>query len=172
VAVAPPNVRAASQPADGQALVFDEASGLYVPADLPEGESNAGIDEDGDPYIDDDPDLLPGAFDDLDAPVIKHAVISATTSGPTTVVPAVNGKKICPVAYTIVTGAAVIVKWKSDTADLPGGAKLDANGGLAIGAEFVNPLFRTVNGDALILNLVPASTSVVSVGGHLSYYEE
>lgn len=97
----------------------------------------------------------------------KYAALAASTSGASTAVAAVAGKKIRVLGYVIVANGAVNVKFQSHTAgDLTGLFYLVANTGVAGG---YNPVghFETVAGEALDINL----SGNVAAGGHLTYLE-
>lgn len=101
----------------------------------------------------------------------KYAIISASASGNTTIVPAVSGKAIRVLGYTLVTDAAVGVKLAqtgSSNLDLTGVMPLSANGGAAPndgGGGW--GLMQTSKGHALVLNL----NGTANVGGHITYIE-
>lgn len=102
---------------------------------------------------------------------IKFAVIAAASSGDNTVVAAVTGKRIHVLSYVIVAAAAVSVKWKSGASvDESGVMALAANGGVVVPAiaPGQGEWLVTDPGQALVLNL----SGAISVGGHISYFEE
>lgn len=98
----------------------------------------------------------------------KFAVITASSSGATTIVSAVSSKKLRVLALNLIANAAVNVKWQSHVTptDKTGLAYLGANGGYILP---FNPVgwFETVSGEALDINL----SGAVAVGGHLTYIE-
>jgi hypothetical protein len=97
----------------------------------------------------------------------KFAAIGTTAGGDTTLVAAVPGKKLRVLKYTVVTSAAVGLKFRSSSgADLTGAMPLAANAGVG-GAWCPAGLFETLAGDALVLNLSAGAT----VAGHLTYIE-
>lgn len=101
----------------------------------------------------------------------KWAPIVASASGNTTVVAAVAGKAIRVLGYTLVSDAAVSVKFAqagTSNVDLTGVMALSANGGAAPndgGGGW--GLMQTAKGHALALNL----SANAGVGGHLTYIE-
>lgn len=99
----------------------------------------------------------------------KFKVITASSSGATTIVALVASKKIRVLAWDIKVNAAVNFKWQSHVTptDLTG---LYYNSGQGDGvARAFNPLgyFETVAGEALDINL----SGAVAVGGVLTYVE-
>jgi hypothetical protein len=98
----------------------------------------------------------------------KFAVITASSSGATTIVSAVSSKKIRVLAMGLVANGAVNVKWQSHVTptDKTGLAYLAANGGYILP---YNPVgwFETIAGEALDINL----SGAVAVGGQLTYIE-
>jgi len=94
-----------------------------------------------------------------------YASVSANTSGDTTIVAAVSGKRILVVAYGLVASGELLVKFKSNTTDITGQMKLVEGGGIAHAYEW--GLFRTGVGEALRLNL----NANVQVGGYVVYRE-
>jgi hypothetical protein len=95
------------------------------------------------------------------------AKIVASSSGATTVISAVSGKKIVVLAMAISANAAVNVKWQSHVTptDLTG---LLYCGGQGDGEVLpFNPVgwFETVAGEALDINL----SAGTAVGGHITY---
>lgn len=100
----------------------------------------------------------------------QTAIITASTSGDTPVVPLVLGKRIVVKAWSVsnLTAGAQAIKWRSNTTDLTGlwgaGAVIGliASHSYAPGAAFY---FRTAVGEALNLNLAQS----VAVGGSLQY---
>jgi len=100
--------------------------------------------------------------------VIKWAEINATSSGDTSVIAAVSGKKIRVTAITLVCSAAVGVGWKSGSNIKINAMPFAQNGGMAL--EFVSPahfFVETNAGEALIINLSVNS----NVRGSLNYEE-
>jgi hypothetical protein len=98
----------------------------------------------------------------------KYAVITASSSGATTIVAAVTSKKIRVIALKLVANAAVNVKWQSHVTptDKTGLSYLAANGGEVLPANQWG-WFETITGEALDINL----SGAVAVGGHLTYVE-
>lgn len=100
--------------------------------------------------------------------IAKYAAITASSSGATTIIAAVSGKRIRVVALQLLVNAAVNVKWQSHVTptDKTGLAYFTANGGYALP---YNPAgwFETVAGEALDINL----SGAVAVGGSLTYIE-
>jgi len=94
-----------------------------------------------------------------------YAPINASTSGDTTIVPAVSGKRILVVAYALVASSQVGVKFRSNNTDITGLMKLVEGGGIAHAYEW--GLFRTGVGEALRINL----NANVQVGGYVVYRE-
>jgi hypothetical protein len=99
----------------------------------------------------------------------KFKVITASSSGATTIVAAVTSKKIRVLAWDVKVNAAVNFKWQSHVTptDLTG---LYYNAGQGDGvARAFNPVgyFETVAGEALDINL----SGAVAVGGVLTYVE-
>lgn len=101
---------------------------------------------------------------------LKYAVVNVSSSGANTVVAAVTGKRIKVFSYVLVATTAVTVEWRTATtsAGLMAPMPLGANGGIsAIGTPEV-PLFQTVAGELLGLQLGGA----VQVSGHIGYTTE
>ncbi len=98
----------------------------------------------------------------------KFAKIAVSSSGASTVVAAVTGKKIRVLSWSIVANAAVNAKWQSHTTptDLTGLHYCAANGGISVPFSPVGH-FETVAGEALDINL----SGAVAVGGSLVYVE-
>jgi hypothetical protein len=98
----------------------------------------------------------------------KFALISASSSGATTVVAAVAGKRIRVLRWSLSSNGAVNVKWQSHITptDLTGLFYLTqfANAG---GAYCPVGIFQTISGEALDINL----SGAVAVGGVLTYVE-
>jgi hypothetical protein len=108
-----------------------------------------------------------GIFQDTPTPAPKIAYINAS-SGDTTIISAVTGKKLRVFAITFTCSAAVTVTWKSNTTPLINTMAFDANGGMDTyrgtgGTAFV----ETASGEALILTLSGSS----NVRGSVSYFE-
>lgn len=103
--------------------------------------------------------------DGVTALTVKFASISTASSGYTSLVSAVTGKKIRVLSYAIVASAAVTVQFASASTAKSGAMSLDANGGVSAQAQ--QGLFETASAEALRLNLGGA----VQVSGHLSYVE-
>ena len=101
--------------------------------------------------------------------VPKFATIVASSSGATTIVAAVTGKRIRVLSLRLTAAAAVNAKWQSHTAptDITGLNYYAAAGGGEV-LPF-NPVgwFQTIAGDALDINL----SNAIAVGGHLTYVE-
>ena len=99
---------------------------------------------------------------------VQNAAIVASASGDNSVVAAVADKKINVLAYVLVAGGAVSVKWRRGTTDLTGALPLAANGGLVVPApgEDGECWFSTAKNEALQINLGAA----IAVGGHVLYY--
>lgn len=98
--------------------------------------------------------------------VVKYAAIAAS-SGDTTLVAAVAGKRIRVISYTLVVSAAANARFESGTGGtaLTGQMALPANGGIAA-SENPSGHFQTAAGALLNLEL-----STGSAAGHLSYIE-
>lgn len=98
----------------------------------------------------------------------KFAVITASSSGATTVVAAVGGKRIRVLKWSLSSNGAVNVKWQSHVTptDITGLHYLTqfASAG---GAYCPVGHFQTVSGEALDINL----SGAVAVGGELTYVE-
>lgn len=105
-------------------------------------------------------------MNDTTALTPKFAVISASSSGNTSVVALVSSKKIRVLAYAFQCNAAVNVKFQSNTTDKTGLFYNAANTGALAG---FNPVgwFETAAGEALNINL----SGAVAVGGHITYIE-
>lgn len=103
--------------------------------------------------------------DGLTAVTVKFASISTASSGYTSLVSAVTGKKIRVLSYAIVATAAVTAGFASASTAITGAMSLAANGGVS--AQAPQGLFETASNTALRLNLGGA----VQVSGHLSYVE-
>lgn len=98
----------------------------------------------------------------------KFAVITASSSGATTIVSAVTSKRIRVLQFGLMGNGIVNVKFQSHVTptDLTGLLYLIANTGMAAGYSPVG-LFQTVAGEALDINL----SANIAVGGFLSYIE-
>ncbi len=98
----------------------------------------------------------------------KRAVITASSSGATTIVSAVTGKKIRVLSCGISANAAVNVKFQSHATptDITGLLYLTDKGGYGAGFSPAGH-FETVAGEALDINL----SGAVAVGGFLTYVE-
>lgn len=96
----------------------------------------------------------------------KFAVISASSSGATSIVSAVSGKKIRVLAYNFIANGTVNVKWQSASTDKTGLKYCIANSGMVAG---FNPIgwFETASNEALNINL----SAAIAVGGELVYVE-
>ncbi len=97
--------------------------------------------------------------------VRKFASIQTNSSGDTTIVPAVAGKRIRVVSVAIVAGGNVSVRFKSGATWITGTMVFGQSGGLA--HSFEGGLFQTNVGEALIINL----SAAVQVGGYIVYEE-
>lgn len=98
-------------------------------------------------------------------PNYKYAVINANTTGDTTIVAAVPGKKIRVVAFGLVAAGTVSVKFRRGTTDITGSLRLTEAGGIA--HSFSGGLFETGVNQALVINL----SAAVPVGGYVVYEE-
>lgn len=99
----------------------------------------------------------------------KYAVITASSSGATTIVAAVTSKKIRVLAWDVKVNAAVNFKWQSHvTPTDKTGLYYNAGQGDGVARAF-NPVgyFETISGEALDINL----SGAVAVGGCLTYVE-
>jgi hypothetical protein len=96
----------------------------------------------------------------------KFMAISASLATDNVVVPAVVGKRIRVLKYTIVSSGVVGAKFRSGTTDLTGTLRMSTYGGLG-GAYCPLGLFETNAGEALSLQL----TAAIEVAGHLTYIE-
>lgn len=94
--------------------------------------------------------------------MIRHIPISTSSSGNTELVAAVAGYPVVVIAYTLVCGDAVNVKF-SDGADLTGAMPFAANGGVSA-PHNRDGHFATRPGYPLNLNL----SGAVAVAGHLT----
>lgn len=95
---------------------------------------------------------------------VRYGVVSLTSSGDTTVLAGVAGKKIILLGYTVVCGGATTLTWKSGASTaISGGMPFAANGGAA--PDSVWGICETAYGEALVLN----STANVAVGGTVAY---
>lgn len=99
---------------------------------------------------------------------MKFAPVAATGLGDTTIIAAVEGKKLRVMNYALISLLAVSVKWKSGSTDLTGALSFGATGGIACPGSSDTVWFETNPGEPLILNLGFATT----VGGHVTYFEE
>lgn len=96
---------------------------------------------------------------------LKFAALSGSASAD--LVALVSGKKIRVLAYTIVVGAAVTIKFQSGgSTDLTGAMPLAANGGIS--APF-SPLGHFETAAGAKLNLVLGSSQAFA--GHITYVE-
>ncbi len=98
----------------------------------------------------------------------KFAAITASTSGATTIVALVGGKRIRVLRWSLSSNGAVNVKWQSHVSptDLTGLHYLTqfASAG---GAYCPQGIFQTIAGEALDINL----SASIAVGGELTYIE-
>lgn len=102
----------------------------------------------------------------VSTPTRKFALIEASSAGNTQVVAAVSGKRIRVVAYALVAGGSVNVRFRSgSTTNLTGSMRLVEAGGIA--HSFDGGLFQTAVSEPLIINL---STNT-QVGGYVVYEE-
>jgi len=108
----------------------------------------------------------PGIYTYFPSTEVKFAVISESSSGDNEVVPAVSGRMILVLNYTVMSNGTVSIKWRSATTDISGLLPLIANVGASPAFSPVGH-FRTAEGEALNLNL----SGAVAVGGHLAYVE-
>ena len=94
----------------------------------------------------------------------QFAAISTSSSGDTTVVPAVTGRQIRVIKLSFVCAANVTVTWKSSVAGaITGPEAYAANGGIADYCP--EGIMQTAQGEGLVINL----NGNVSVGGKLTY---
>ena len=97
------------------------------------------------------------------------AVVSTSSSGATTIVAGVTGKKIRVLAWDVKVNAAVNFKWQSSATptDLTGLYYCGSQGDGV--ARAFNPVgyFQTLSGEGLVLNL----SSAVAVGGVITFVE-
>jgi hypothetical protein len=99
---------------------------------------------------------------------LKYAVVNAATAATAEIVPAVSGRAITVVNWTLVLAGDVTVTWKSGSTAISGplapgaAAVIDATGSPE------SPLMQTAEGAALNLTLGAA----VQVGGTVTYIEE
>jgi hypothetical protein len=96
---------------------------------------------------------------------VMFAVINATTSGNTQVVPAVSNKRIRVVAYAVVASATVSIKFRSGTTDITGSMRIVEGGGIA--HAYDGGLFETAVNQPLNIYLSNNAT----VGGYVVYRE-
>lgn len=89
----------------------------------------------------------------------------SVTSGTSTIVAAVTGKKIKVYSYALVCTGASTAKWQSNTTDLSGAMSFAANGGISCGPG-TGPYFSTAAGEALKL------VTTNAVEGHVGYVIE
>jgi hypothetical protein len=101
---------------------------------------------------------------------MKYAVVNTASSGANTIVAAVPGKRIKVFSYVLVATSAVTAEFRSATTanGLMGAVALGANGGIAALGTPEVPLFQTVSGELLGLQLGGA----VQVSGHIGYTVE
>jgi hypothetical protein len=99
---------------------------------------------------------------------LLHTPLSASSSGDSTVVAAVDGHTINVCSYVFVAAGDVSVKWRSSTTDLSGAMPVIANGGISapVSSPGLGPLFKTAPGEALNIYL----SSAVLVAGHIGYF--
>ena len=107
------------------------------------------------------------------ARTIKHAAVSASTSGNNTLVAAVSGKRICVIGLVLAAASAVVARLESGagTTALTGVMPLVANGNLSLVFPMSipgNPWVKTASGALLNLELGGA----VQVSGVVVYYED
>jgi hypothetical protein len=100
------------------------------------------------------------------APTPLFATISASSTGATTVVAAVSGKRIRVMQVVLIVNAPVNVKFQSHVTptDITGLFYLAANAGFSSGYSHIGQ-FQTVSGEALDINL----SGSVAVGGYITY---
>ncbi|HXG77500.1 MAG TPA: hypothetical protein VNJ53_13120 [Gaiellaceae bacterium] len=99
--------------------------------------------------------------------VARYAAVDVATSGDTTLVAAVAGKRLRVLAFLLVGAGAVVATFKSGAATaLTGGLTLAAS--TVVAAPFSpEGWFETAAGEALVLNL----SAAVSVDGAVVYQE-
>ena len=104
-----------------------------------------------------------GQYADAD---IKTAVIDETTAAENEIVALVAGKSIRVLSFHLVTNAANVVTWRSNSTDITGPIPLGTND--IVSARFTEEgHFETVAGEALRLNAGTATAH----GGWVQYVE-
>lgn len=103
---------------------------------------------------------------------MKMAIVSASTAGDHTIIPAIAGKKIRVLAYIITSHQNNFVVWKSGSTAISGELHMPGGGNLAIhlGDNWPSgglPVLQTGAGEALVLDLDQSHV----IGGHLTYVE-
>ncbi len=98
----------------------------------------------------------------------KFAAITASTSGATTIVALVGGKRIRVLRWSLSSNGSVNIKWQSHVSptDLTG-LHYMVQFASAGGAYCPQGIFQTISGEALDINL----SASVAVGGELTYIE-
>lgn len=101
---------------------------------------------------------------------MKYAIINTTTIGDNAIVPAVAGKRIKVLHYTVGCDQNIDIYWKSNSTRISGPIFLAASTSLSAGYGASSPaglvaMLETGVGEALNLNLSGAKT----VGGHITY---
>ncbi len=98
----------------------------------------------------------------------KFAIITASSSGATTIVSAVTSKKIRVLRWSLSSNGTVNIKWQSHVTptDITGLHYLTQYAS-AGGAYCPQGIFQTISGEALDINL----SASIAVGGELTYLE-
>ena len=98
----------------------------------------------------------------------QYAAITASSSGTTTIVAAVNGQKIYVLRWSLSSNGTVNVKWQSHTTTANAtGLHYLTQFAAAGGAWCPAGIFATTAGEALDLNL----SASIAVGGELTYVQ-
>lgn len=167
-----PVVQTGSLPAGSATIGKVQVDGSVTVAALPAGSNNIGdVDVATQPARVRTADTISAAHDAVSMTdgtsvlTVKFASISTASSGYTSLVAAVPGKKIRVLSYVLVAAGAVTAQFASASSARTGAMPLAANGGVS--AQSPTGLFETAVNEALRLNLGGA----VQVSGHLSYVE-
>lgn len=94
------------------------------------------------------------------------AKVDCSAAGANTIVPAIAGKPVRVLNYTLIAAAAVTVKWQSNATDLSGPLSLGSTGGASPQSPL--GLLETAPNEPLVLFLGGA----VQVSGHIAYQIE
>lgn len=96
---------------------------------------------------------------------VAYGVVNVSSSGDTTLVAAVPGKRIMLLGYSLMANGAVNAHFRSATTPITGTAYFNAAGAGKVNPVSARGWARTAVGEALALNL----SGAVAVGGEIVY---